>query len=46
MCQGFKTEFIRDDLYRVITVRNQHTALDQADSGYNDLGTWEYEYDP
>ena len=41
----FKTVFVRDDLYRVLTARSRHLTLDQADAGFNDLSTRTYAYD-
>ena len=41
----FKTAFERDGILRVTKVDNEHLTLDQATSGYNDLGEFDYTYD-
>jgi len=41
----FRAEFQRDGLLRVTHLATTHQTLDQATSGYNDLGTWDYNYD-
>ena len=41
----FKTEFQRNGLLRVTKVVNELTVSDQATSGYNNLGSWDYGYD-
>jgi YD repeat-containing protein len=41
----FRTDFQRDGILRVSKLENKHLTLNQADSGYSDLGTWDYTYD-
>jgi len=41
----FKTDFQRDGILRVTKVENAHLTANQSDSGYGDLGTFEYTYD-
>ena len=41
----FKTEFLRDGIWRITRAFSQHLAQNQADAGYNDLGSFDYTYD-
>ena len=41
----FRSDYQRDGLLRVTKLEHQHLTLDQATSGFNALGTFEYGYD-
>ncbi len=41
----FKTEYERDGLLRVTKVINEHITSDMADTGYEELGSFNYTYD-
>lgn len=41
----FESDFQRDGILRFTKVASVHLTEEMADTGYADLGTWEYGYD-
>ncbi|KKK53308.1 hypothetical protein LCGC14_3096090, partial [marine sediment metagenome] len=41
----FKTQFMRDGIMRVTMVYNRYTTINQEQSGYDNLGLFQYGYD-
>ncbi|MCK6486702.1 MAG: hypothetical protein L6R00_21560, partial [Phycisphaerae bacterium] len=41
----FRADYQRDGLMRITRLTHTHQTLNQADSGYDDLGSWDYTYD-